>query len=116
MAKEISQLEVKILDTDNPGTPDRVSYSCQIIDSEDNALAKAVRGVVESPECWKILACRRFDSLDKRRPVLFFIIACLSAGLRHNKKTRLQSSIGINKEAGFQGAEEHLMPLDVVLS
>ena len=55
MAKEIKGLEYKVEDTEVVGSPDKVSYSCLIVDSGDNALAKRVKGDVESPDMSKTI-------------------------------------------------------------
>lgn len=48
--KEVSNLTVKIKDTEAPGTPDCVKYSYTIVDSTDNKLSYNGKGILTFEE------------------------------------------------------------------
>ena len=53
MAKEIKKLIISIEDTDNPGSPDKLEYTCLIVDTVDPCLTKGVSGEVDDPDFTK---------------------------------------------------------------
>ena len=55
MAKQVKKIIFNVEDTENPGTPDRVTYSAQITDTTDESLMKRVSGEIDSPDFSKTL-------------------------------------------------------------
>lgn len=53
MAKTLAHLEIKVDDTDAPGTPDQVSYAYRVGDTDDEELAKYKYGIYEDADLSK---------------------------------------------------------------